>query len=622
MIFITGDDVGLIKSSTVVLPEETGKSHKERTKMNPISSSTITTASLTSSNTINRDLSIEKIVRSNIFIKNVVLVARSSGMVEYLSLMNETPIASVQIPIIDVKKEKIVFIIDLPSNHLLVLTSLGRLYMFLLSCNHKNIDINSEIDLESNLFSLISSDSPLLLNGHSSIQTVDIYPYITSSSIFLATAGLENAPSIWCITLSRISNGFINLESQKDISSFNFDNISNQNKLNPIWISKNVPHDFLDIRVPIDNASIKFLSMESSSDNDTTKNLISLDLADSEKSTLPSGFRLLSASKKHKLRFYRPSQQRKPVMDIDVGENIIKAMSVLPDETACIFSDNMGNIFMFDLVKKQIIGGFKSSSGTITDLWIGSPSEVENLYNQLYNSEEVDDLDNQKENIDNDLIYQESRPSKYSKKSSLDDQEDRISGNSRMFVNVSRQQIQRFNEDKNVDNDEEDEDEELEGNERALGNNNKRKRSPDLMNTISPIKSFNNPNSVINKIKSKNLFENDINLFVGSIIRDCNKGYAGLTKVIGSNSEVDLKQIISDSSTGNNQLEIGSMMIDDNSSVNGDIIAGRIKNDKKNNVLITVGMDRYLRVFELEGDRKLLKKIYLKQRLTSITVLP
>lgn len=42
--------------------------------------------------------------------------------------------------------------------------------------------------------------------------------------------------------------------------------------------------------------------------------------------------------------------------------------------------------------------------------------------------------------------------------------------------------------------------------------------------------------------------------------------------------------------------------------------------DKKSSSLVTVGMDRFLRVHEMNATRKLAHKIYLKQRLTCVLV--
>ncbi|KAJ2823986.1 Ribosome biogenesis protein nsa1 (NOP7-associated protein 1) [Coemansia furcata] len=109
----------------------------------------------------------------------------------------------------------------------------------------------------------------------------------------------------------------------------------------PIFKSKNVCHDFLDMRVPVWITDLQFM------DDNTTNPTIAIS----------TGYK--------QIRIYDAKAQQRPVHDWEVSKHPINHILVSHAKQELFFSDNEGNLQKMDLRTGRIIGGYKGIAGAV-----------------------------------------------------------------------------------------------------------------------------------------------------------------------------------------------------------------------------------------------------------------
>jgi len=125
-----------------------------------------------------------------------------------------------------------------------------------------------------------------------------------------------------------------------------------------VWTAKNVPHDFLDMRVPIWINDLEFLT------------------------ETPDCIALVSAY--HQIQLYDIRKQRRPTINISFGEDPLMRIAVTPrSSNSILFSDNKGRIMEMDLRKggAPLLGGYKGATGSVRALASYSLSLTKNNNN-------------------------------------------------------------------------------------------------------------------------------------------------------------------------------------------------------------------------------------------------
>ncbi|XP_019627588.1 PREDICTED: WD repeat-containing protein 74-like [Branchiostoma belcheri] len=106
----------------------------------------------------------------------------------------------------------------------------------------------------------------------------------------------------------------------------------------PIFKAKNVRNDFLDLRVPVWVTDLQFLSEQ----------------------------KLVTCSGHRQVRVYDPAgPQRRPVLNVELGEYPLTALSVTPDCRSVIVGDSQGSMVMVDLRMGKVQKAFKGFAGAI-----------------------------------------------------------------------------------------------------------------------------------------------------------------------------------------------------------------------------------------------------------------
>jgi ribosome biogenesis protein NSA1 len=109
--------------------------------------------------------------------------------------------------------------------------------------------------------------------------------------------------------------------------------------------AKNVPHDTIELRVPIWVKDMQFL-----------------------KSASDSAFKIVTGTAYGEVRLYDSSAKRRPVHDINVGEYPVTTMCLTPDETSVIIGDTIGTLSCYDMRTWQVKGRYIGPAGSITDV--------------------------------------------------------------------------------------------------------------------------------------------------------------------------------------------------------------------------------------------------------------
>ncbi|KAG0371207.1 WD40-repeat-containing domain protein [Gamsiella multidivaricata] len=118
-----------------------------------------------------------------------------------------------------------------------------------------------------------------------------------------------------------------------------------------IFRSKNVKNDHLDLRVPVWNTDLQFLSHSDIS-------------------------RIAVGTRHHQIRVYdTKSGARRPVVDKEVGEMPVVALSNGQDASEIVFSDTVTNVYSIDTLTGSILGQYKGFTGVATALATFRPFE-------------------------------------------------------------------------------------------------------------------------------------------------------------------------------------------------------------------------------------------------------
>ncbi|KAJ2505953.1 Ribosome biogenesis protein nsa1 (NOP7-associated protein 1) [Coemansia sp. RSA 2052] len=109
----------------------------------------------------------------------------------------------------------------------------------------------------------------------------------------------------------------------------------------PLFKSKNVSNDFLDMRVPVWITDMQFIG-----DNTTTPTI-----------AVSTGYK--------QIRIYDARAQQRPVHDWNVSKHLINHILVSHTKPELFFADNEGNLQLMDLRTGRIIGGYKGIAGAV-----------------------------------------------------------------------------------------------------------------------------------------------------------------------------------------------------------------------------------------------------------------
>uniref|UniRef100_A0AC35TRZ1 WD_REPEATS_REGION domain-containing protein n=1 Tax=Rhabditophanes sp. KR3021 TaxID=114890 RepID=A0AC35TRZ1_9BILA len=109
----------------------------------------------------------------------------------------------------------------------------------------------------------------------------------------------------------------------------------------PIFTAKNVSHDFLNLRVPVN-----ILSMGYCKGSD----------------------KIYTTTKKHQIRLYDPKAQAKPVMDLSWLENPITASSPGYEEHFIVVGNAIGEMGLFDTRVQRLVHKYKGAAGSIRSI--------------------------------------------------------------------------------------------------------------------------------------------------------------------------------------------------------------------------------------------------------------
>ncbi|KAG0213130.1 WD repeat-containing protein 74 [Mortierella sp. GBA30] len=120
-----------------------------------------------------------------------------------------------------------------------------------------------------------------------------------------------------------------------------------------LFKAKNVKNDHLDLRVPVWNTDLLFLSQY-----DFT--------------------RIAVGTRFHQIRVYdTKSGARRPAVDAEVGEMPVVTMTNGKDASEVVFSDTVTNVYSVDTLTGTIIGQYKGFTGVATALATFTPFEDE-----------------------------------------------------------------------------------------------------------------------------------------------------------------------------------------------------------------------------------------------------
>lgn len=108
------------------------------------------------------------------------------------------------------------------------------------------------------------------------------------------------------------------------------------------FTEKNLPHDFLQLRVPISISDIGFL---------------------------PNSEQIVTAGKYGHVRLYDPNAQKRPVIKLEVKEEACTCLSILPREKQIVVGTGKGKMNLVDLRKPgRILNTYKGFTGSVSDV--------------------------------------------------------------------------------------------------------------------------------------------------------------------------------------------------------------------------------------------------------------
>jgi ribosome biogenesis protein NSA1 len=166
--------------------------------------------------------------------------------------------------------------------------------------------------------------------------------------------------NLWCMKVHpKVSHIFATGGEERELCIWDLDKIDkdetdeeeNAYKIEPIWIAKNVKHDFLNLRVPVWVTCMQWLD-----DNDTTKIII--------------------GTGHHHIRVYDTKKARRPILSVEIGEYPIRSLSLNKDRSQAIFSDTLGTVTAVDVKTGKTLGTFKGFAGSVSDVWCNPEEDI------------------------------------------------------------------------------------------------------------------------------------------------------------------------------------------------------------------------------------------------------
>ncbi|TPX43186.1 hypothetical protein SeMB42_g00245 [Synchytrium endobioticum] len=140
-------------------------------------------------------------------------------------------------------------------------------------------------------------------------------------------------------------NVFATGGDERDLCIWDLNTVSSSSengKFQPTWKAKNVPHDFLDLRVPIWITDLEYLT--------------------------PS--QLVTSTGYHQVRLYDIKAAKKPVMSCEVGDTPLRTITVL-NANEVLVSDATGELTCLDIRQGgRVMGKYKGSTGAVRSVCI------------------------------------------------------------------------------------------------------------------------------------------------------------------------------------------------------------------------------------------------------------
>nr|KAJ3419060.1 WD repeat-containing protein 74 [Polyrhizophydium stewartii] len=121
--------------------------------------------------------------------------------------------------------------------------------------------------------------------------------------------------------------------------------------LEPLWEAKNVRNDFLDMRVPVWITTIEWLSTETYT-------------------------RLVTGTGHHQVRVFDTKKQRRPILDVSVGDHPVRAMAVNASKTEVLLADTTGQMVSISIDTGKVTGKFLGIAGAVAQIHACERSDV------------------------------------------------------------------------------------------------------------------------------------------------------------------------------------------------------------------------------------------------------
>lgn len=140
--------------------------------------------------------------------------------------------------------------------------------------------------------------------------------------------------NIYDMVLNKDKTKFASGGKENALKVYDFENLEK-----PVFKMKNVPHDWLQLRVPVWVTGIRFLENSS---------------------------KIVTCTGKSQIRLYDTSiERRRPCLEMKFDEYPLTAISTTHNENQVIVGNTRGNVGMFDLRKKGLVRVFKGFAGGV-----------------------------------------------------------------------------------------------------------------------------------------------------------------------------------------------------------------------------------------------------------------
>ncbi|GFR10405.1 WD repeat-containing protein 74 [Trichonephila clavata] len=108
----------------------------------------------------------------------------------------------------------------------------------------------------------------------------------------------------------------------------------------PVFQARNVPHDFLDLRVPVWITDMKFKSANN----------------------------IVTCTRHHQIRLYDTRAQRRPVIDMEFERYPLMCLSLAHNDNQVVVGSSRGRMVLIDLRRKLLVHAFKGFAGSIRSI--------------------------------------------------------------------------------------------------------------------------------------------------------------------------------------------------------------------------------------------------------------